>query len=149
MLHCSDTPDGFDVTPKHIDRWHIEERGWSRVGYSILVGLYNVWILIPFDRDEEIDSWEISNGARGWNGHSKHICYAGGKNNLDTRTGYQFGALEAVVKTIITMYPDIKVIGHNQVNEHKYCPSFDVPEWCRKIGLGSENVDNKIYYQVT
>lgn len=145
MIHCSDTPASMNVTPDHIEQWHIKERGWSRVGYSIFIGLYNVWVMIPFDRDDVIDSWEISNGARGWNGRTKHICYAGGKGNKDTRNGFQFGALEATVKTILTLYPGIKVIGHNQVNAHKYCPSFNVPLWCQNIGVNDSNIDYNNY----
>ena len=141
MIHCADTPESFDVRPEHIEQWHLVERGWSRVGYSMLIRRSGkLDILIPFDRDDIIESWEISNGARGWNGRTKHICWAGGKGNIDNRTIGQQHMLEAVVKLIVMLYPDIQVIGHNQVSQ-KYCPSFDVPEWCKEIGLSSANID--------
>ncbi len=146
MIHCSATPATFDVRPKHITQWHIKERGWSRVGYSMLIRRSGrLHILIPFDRDDIIESWEISNGAIGWNGRTKHICWVGGttKNPMeadDNRTVGQQHMLEAVVEILIMLYPDIKLIGHNQVSK-KFCPSFDVPEWCKSIGVSSKNID--------
>ena len=146
MIHCSATPSSFDVRPEDIHKWHIEERGWSRVGYSMFIRRSGkLDILIPFDRDDVIDSWEISNGAKGWNGRTKHICWAGGTGRSqtiaeDNRTVGQQNMLEAVVKMLIMLYPDIKVIGHNQVAQ-KFCPSFSVPEWAKEIGLSSNNID--------
>lgn len=145
MIHCSDTPDHYEVTPEHIRKWHIQERGWSRVGYSMLIERSGkLDILIPFDRDDVIDSWEISNGARGWNGRTKHICYAGGAYGIDNRTDEQVVVMAAVVRMLVMLYPDIKLIGHNQVST-KYCPSFDVPAWAREIGILPKNIDDKTY----
>jgi len=150
MIHCSATPEGRDVTPEDIRKWHIVGRGWSRVGYSHLFGIDGQMdILIPYDRDDVIDSWEISNGASGWNGKTKHICYAGGMDRenekpKDTRTTPQLAAMSTLIKTLIMLYPDIKLIGHNQVAA-KACPSFDVPTWAREIGISEKNIDSKKY----
>ena len=138
MIHCSDTPASFDVTPEHLHKWHIEENNWSRLGYSLLVKRNaKLNILIPFDRDDVIDSWEISNGARGWNGRTKHLCWAGGRGAggaEDNRTHEQKLVMEATVKMLVMLCPDIKLIGHNQVSK-KYCPSFNVPEWAESVGI--------------
>ncbi len=151
FIHCSDTPPSMDVKPKHIYRWHIKQNGWSRVGYSLMVRRSgHLDIMVPFDRDDVIDSWEISNGAAGWNGRSKHMCLVGGKsvagkkeNNFNAA---QMEMASGIVRIIVMLYPEIKIIGHNQVNKGKYCPSFDVPKWCKKIGINPQNIDKKIYY---
>jgi len=145
MIHCSDTPASFDVTPKHLEQWHIKERGWSRVGYSLLFERSGYMdILIPFDRDDVIESWEISNGARGWNGRTKHMCWAGGANNEDNRTDGQRVAMATVAQILVMQYPDLKLIGHNQVSK-KYCPSFNVPVWAESMGFLPHNIDYKHY----
>ena len=145
MIHATDTPASFDVTPEHIRKWHIEENGWSRVGYSMLIERSaKLDMLIPFDRDDVIESWEISNGARGWNGRTKHLCWAGGASNIDNRTDSQKAVLAAIAEFIVMFYPDVKLIGHNQVSE-KDCPSFYVPTWAESIGISPKNIDYKQY----
>jgi N-acetylmuramoyl-L-alanine amidase len=149
MYHCADTPPTFDVKREHIEKWHIKERGWRRVGYSILYERSGISdILIPFDRDDVIESWEISNGARGWNGRTKHLCYAGGRAEgggvEDNRSQGQRIAMANDAKLLVMLYPDIKIIGHNQVSI-KYCPSYDVPEWAESIGISPANIDYKNY----
>ncbi len=150
MIHCSDTPPSFDVNPDHIRQWHIEENGWSRVGYSELIRRNGILdIMVPFDRDDIIETWEISNGAAGWNGRTKHICWVGGKAQNggveDNRTDTQKMVLGAIVKNIVMLWPDIKVIGHFQVHPSKYCPSFDVRQWAKSIGIEDKNIDFDMY----
>ena len=152
MIHCADTPAGVAFDKEDILRWHTAQppqgRGWSRPGYSMVWTLSGeTQILLPFDADDEIDSWEISNGASGWNGVAKHFCYIGGKGNQDTRTKEQKSAMEATIKMLVMIWPDVKVIGHNQVNAHKYCPSYDVPQWAESIGIPCENIDYNTYYE--
>jgi hypothetical protein len=151
MIHCTWTPPSFDVQREHLEKWHLEENGWSRLGYSLFIPRSGkLDILIPFDKDDVIDSWEISNGAAGWNGRTKHMCWAGGRseggNVHDNRTFGQHSMLEAMVNIHVMLFPQIKIIGHNQVNANKSCPSFDVPKWCREIGLKEINIDSKIYF---
>lgn len=148
MIHCADTPEGVWFDRSDIEKWHLEERGWSRVGYSTLFLIDGTTdILIPFDKDDSIESWEISNGAAGWNGRTRHVCYIGGKDNIDTRTVAQKAAMEAYMKMHVMLWPDVKIIGHNQVNRHKYCPSYDVQAWARSIGIPEKNIDSKIYWE--
>jgi N-acetylmuramoyl-L-alanine amidase len=150
MIHCADTPAGMNFTENDIIRWHTDPipkgRGWKKVGYSgvwLLDGSFK--ILIPFDNDDEVDSWEISNGASGWNGNTRHFCYIGGGKGIDTRTSEQLASMETAIKLMTVMLPNIKWIGHNQVNSGKYCPSFDVPKYCKSIGIDDKNIDFKTY----
>jgi len=139
VIHCTDTPEGREVYKKDIEQWHLKERGWSRVGYSDLIQLDGTLInFIEFDQDDTVDSWELSNGARGYNGVSRHVVYSGGKGG-DTRTNAQKTALAVYVKYMIMRHPSIKVVGHNQLST-KSCPSFSVPKWLQEIGISQTNI---------
>lgn len=149
MWHCAATRQGAWFDRSDIMRWHLEYRKWSRVGYAGIILLDGrLDILIPHDRDDYIDRWEISNGAKGWNGVTKHFCYIGGLNKNgaphDTRNPVQLAAMEAITKLYTMLWPDIKVIGHNQVSK-KDCPCFDVPKWCDEIGIANKNIDRTDY----
>lgn len=143
IIHCTATPMGRAVSSDDIRKWHLEERGWSRAGYSDMIHL-NGWIenLREYDNDDMVDPWEITNGAIGLNSVSRHLVYVGGTDNkkpADTRTLEQFDAMEAYVKYMIHKYPSIKVLGHNQVAD-KACPSFFVPRFLRMIGVPETNI---------
>lgn len=138
IIHCTDTPAGRPVTRQMIEQWHLKERGWSRVGYSDMIHLDGTLEnLIPFNQDDKVDSWEISNGARGYNSQSRHIVYVGGKGG-DTRTFEQKEALLTYIKYKLLRHPHLKVIGHNEVSAKK-CPSFDVKKWCLENCINEKN----------
>ena len=149
MIHCTATQEGKDYTGQDVIRWHTSPvpkggRGWKQVGYSELIwrnGLSEN--LVPHNDDEIIDVREITNGASGYNGIARHICYVGGvdKNGKakDTRTEEQKKTLEQHVRTAIYHNPDLLVIGHNQVAS-KACPSFNVARWLEEIGIPSKHI---------
>ena len=153
MIHCADTPAGVWFDGTHIMSWHTDPkpkgRGWSKPGYADIILLDGtVENLIPYDEDDWVESWEISNGARGWNGTTRHVCYIGGRapaedggGALDTRSVAQKASLEIYVKSTLRNHPTIKLIGHNQVHATKYCPSFNVPEWALSVGIPEKNID--------
>lgn len=149
IIHCTATPEGREVYPEDIVRWHTSPkplgRGWRQVGYSEMILLDGkIENLVPYDGDDEVDSWEITNGAAGYNSVSTHIVYVGGTDRQgkpkDTRTDSQKKTLEIFVKDFIVKHPYIKVAGHYQFNSGKACPSFNVPEWLREIGVKEENI---------
>ncbi|MBU0763829.1 MAG: N-acetylmuramoyl-L-alanine amidase [Bacteroidetes bacterium] len=121
--------------------------GWTKVGYWGVIRLDGTFDeLVPMNDDDNVDPWEITYGASGYNSISRHIVYAGGleKGSLkpkDTRTPEQSRALELIVKQFIAAHPDVKVAGHGELpGVHKACPSFDVSAWCKKIGLEAKNI---------
>lgn len=140
VIHCTDTPPGREIYKRNIEQWHIKERGWSRVGYSDLIHLDGtITNLIEFNQDDTVDNWEISNGAKGFNGVARHVCYVGGSNGVDTRTQAQKNALETYIKYMVLRHPSIKVVGHNQLSNKK-CPSFNVAMWLRSIGISNKHL---------
>lgn len=145
VIHCTATPEGRDVTSDEIRRWHTDPvskggRGWKQVGYTDLIHLDGtVERLVANNEDANVDPWEITNGAKGYNTVSRHIVYAGGlasdgKTAKDTRTGEQKEALKQYVLDFRKRFPDVRIIGHNEIAA-KACPSFDVQEWLKEIGI--------------
>lgn len=121
VVHCTATPEGREVTIEDVRRWHVEERGWSDVGYH--------W-LIELDGTLKQGRHESRSGAhaKGWNGVSIGVCYVGGcDENMkpkDTRTDDQKITLGCLLQDLKGRYPKAKIIGHMDISS-KACPSFD------------------------
>lgn len=146
VLHCTATPEGREVSAADIRRWHTSPksqggRGWKQVGYTDLIHLDGrVERLVDNNEDAEVDPWEVTNGAAGYNSVSRHVVYAGGcardgKTPKDTRTAEQLAAMRRYVEEFHDRFPSIRIIGHNELNPGKACPSFDVRKWLRGIGI--------------
>lgn len=145
VLHCTATPEGREVSAADIRHWHCNPvskggRGWKQVGYTDMFHLDGkVERLVKNNEDAEVDPWEVTNGAAGFNSTSRHVVYVGGvgkdgKTAKDTRTAAQKKAMEAYVKDFHRRFPGIPIVGHNQLSA-KACPSFDVPKWLKGIGI--------------
>ena len=135
VIHCTDTPEGREVTAADIRHWHCTPppigRGWKQVGSTDMVHLDGrVERLVRNNEDAYVDGWEITNGAKGYNGTSRHIVYVGGKRNghpADTRTEAQKAALKAYVEDFKKRFPWADVCGHRDLpGVAKDCPCFDV-----------------------
>lgn len=145
VLHCTATAEGREITSDEIRAWHTNPvskggRGWKQVGYTDLIHLDGrVERLVSNNEDANVDPWEITNGAAGYNSVSRHVVYAGGvatdgKTAKDTRTQAQKMAMEAYVKDFHKRFPKVRIIGHREVAA-KACPSFDVQAWLKSIGI--------------
>lgn len=143
VIHCTATREGREVTGAEIRHWHCDPvskggRGWKQVGYSDLIHLNGgVENLVKYDEDAWVDPWEVTNGAAGYNGTSRHVVYVGGlasdgKNAKDTRTAAQKEALKKYVKAFVRQHPGAEVVGHNELAA-KACPSFDVKKWMKEV----------------
>lgn len=149
VIHCTATPPEMEVTRQMIFDWHTSPpprgRGWSRPGYADMINLrgelVSVW---PFDNNDTVELWEVTNGVAGINGLARHVVYAGGvdvnKQACDTRNPAQSDCLRDYVRYMIRRHPQIAVAGHYQFDAKKYCPSFDVPTWLREIGVPEWNI---------
>ena len=83
VIHCTATPEGREVSSADIRKWHTSPvsqggRGWKQVGYTDLFHLQGgVERLVNNNEDAQVDPWEVTNGAKGYNSVSRHIVYAG------------------------------------------------------------------------
>ena len=141
VIHCTDTPEGRHITSDDIRRWHLKERGWRQVGYTDMIHLDGrVERLVGNNDDAYVDGWEITNGAMGHNSHSRHIVYVGGRARSgtlakDTRTPEQIKTLTDYIKKFHKTAPDAEIVGHRDLNKGKACPSFDVKEFVKELGI--------------
>lgn len=147
VLHCTATPEGREVTSDEIRHWHTDPvkkggRGWKQVGYTDMIHLDGkVERLVKNNEDAEVDPWEVTNGAKGYNTVSRHVVYVGGvskdgKTAKDTRTEAQLKAMTAYVRDFHERFPQIRIVGHGELpGVKKACPSFDVAAWLRSIGI--------------
>lgn len=152
IIHCTASPEGRELTKDDIIRMHTSPRhlggrGWRRPGYADMVYLDGSLVnIIPFDQDDQVDPWEVTNGAKGLNGIARHIVYVGGcdqagKKAKDTRTKEQTQSLETYVKFTVLRHPGIEVLGHYDApGAHKDCPSFNVAKWLEEIGVPEKNI---------
>ena len=143
VLHCTATPKGRDVTAEQIRHWHTDPvskggRGWQQVGYTDMIHLDGrVERLVDNNEDHNVDPWEITNGAKGYNSVSRHVVYVGGGTSPkgeDTRTEAQRKALADYVLRFHRKHPSVRIVGHNELAA-KACPSFDVPAFLRELGI--------------
>lgn len=152
IIHCSATPAGREVTGDEIREWHLNGRGWSQVGYSDIIHLDGqVENLVEYNEDNWIDADEITNGAAGFNGISRHVCAIGGQdeqgNDLpkdgdfeDMLTPEQFTALKQYIMEFLGEHQDKQVLGHYMVNDQKDCPGFDVIKFLRFLEIPEQNI---------
>ena len=137
VIHCTATVEGKEVTSDQIRHWHTDPepkgRGWRQVGYTDMIHLDGrVERLVNNNEDANVDPWEITNGAKGYNSVSRHIVYVGGyagmtvidpktgrkkleiatdskgrKITKDTRTDAQKKAMADYVKDFHRRFPDV------------------------------------------
>ena len=124
IIHCSATKEGLNFNVNDIRRWH-KAKGWKDVGYHYVICL-----------DGSIQGGrplnEIGAHCTGHNKNSIGICYIGGldENNKpkDTRTIHQKAALHTLLKQLCVQFPKATIHGHNEFNNGKACPSFNVQD---------------------
>lgn len=122
IIHCSATPNGRHHTAAEIHEWHID-RGWSGIGYHWVIRVDGV---LESGRPE----YWIGSHARGHNINSIGVCMIG-TNSFNEA---QWKILANLIREKKIQYPDIKVIGHNEVSE-KECPGFDVQKFLQDFDL--------------
>tara|TARA_Y100001937_G_scaffold17204_1_gene23744 strand:- start:418 stop:834 length:417 start_codon:yes stop_codon:yes gene_type:complete len=125
VIHCSATKSSMDIGLVEIRKWHVEDNGWRDVGYHYI---------IRRNGEVELGRRHDDTGAHaaGYNHKTIGVCMVGGmaddnsaENNF---TDKQWTSVSDLIKQIKVNYPDVNVIGHNEISS-KECPSFDVQKW--------------------
>ncbi len=144
VIHCSATKSNHNATADDIRRWHTDPvlkggRGWSRAGYHWVIERTpcSVQPLVPLNDSEILSREEISNGSFGYNKTSIHVCYVGGLNDKgrpdDNMTEEQKAEMVALLQVLVKDRPKLEnIVGHNDLNPMKACPSFDVVKFIRQ-----------------
>jgi N-acetyl-anhydromuramyl-L-alanine amidase AmpD len=137
VLHC--TAGAPQQKTENIKDYWRRVLGWRTVGYHKLV---NVDGTIETLQPDNLPT----NGVRGFNQTSIHICYKGGLNGIDTRTPKQKESLLKLVKEYKKKYPTAFVLGHRDLSPDlnkdgkitpnewvKICPCFSAINEYSKI----------------
>lgn len=120
IIHCTDTEFCDPVTLDDLRRWHVDERGFSGIGYHYFIDHRGV---LHRCRPLELAGAH----CKGYNRHSIGICYAGGRldgNYRDTRSIIQKETLYKLIEDLCNSFPITKITGHNEYS-NKVCPCFD------------------------
>ena len=124
VIHCTQTRPSQDIGAKDVDRWH-RERGWLKIGYGKVIR-----------RNGEVEQGrgddDIQAHVKGYNHTSYGLCLVGGakeenwKEEEDNFTAEQWESLKKVLEELLIKYPDAQIVGHRDLDESKFCPSFSV-----------------------
>lgn len=146
VIHC--TAGNPSATAKAVQDFFVSDpekggRGWSRGGYHVIIESSGRAV-------EFYEPHTITNGtlpASGVaNSNSYHISYIGGRTPGEI-TSEQLSEILALVRAMIAQYPEIKILGHNQISR-KACPNFSVPKTLRAAGIPDENILEKDAYGI-
>jgi N-acetyl-anhydromuramyl-L-alanine amidase AmpD len=107
---------------------------WKSVGYHIIINEDGTWERLAEDS-------QPTNGVKGHNHHSIHICYKGGLKGLDTRTDAQKVTLRVILQEYKLKYRKAFILGHRDLSPDlnkdgkisknewvKICPCFSASE---------------------
>ena len=139
VVHCSDTYARMDIDAAEIRRWHVQDRGWSDIGYHFIIKRDGT-VQTGRDLDHDGDIFEeVGAHVEGYNKNSIGICLVGGKGDdgkpENNFTDKQFQSLETLLRVIKADYPKATIHGHREFNHAKACPSFDVQDWLKGKNL--------------
>ena len=127
VIHCSQTRPSQNIGAKDIDRWH-REQGWLKIGYATVIKRDGT---IEQGREDD----EVQAAVKGYNHTSFNLCLIGGAKEEDWKqpddnfTGEQWESLKKELTRLVKKYPDAKIVGHRDLDDKKFCPSFDVRQY--------------------
>ena len=122
VVHCSDTSPTQNYTVEMLKADH-KRRGFGAwPGYHFYIRRDgHVFYTRPIS--------QMGCHVKGFNARSIGVCYEGGRlaskpkiQYGDTRTQEQKRALQDVLATLREMYPEARIVGHNELNPGKACP---------------------------
>lgn len=112
-----------------VKRWHVQDNGWSDLGYHYLIGKEGeVATGRPIER--------VGAHVQGHNTNTIGISLEGGFGGVadgefhDNYTDAQEESLVDLIKGLRAEYGPLKLSGHNQY-ANKACPCFSVPQWAK------------------
>ena len=138
-IHCSAGPQ--DQSTQSIKNYWANVLGWRSYGYHYLINKDgSIEELTPLEKP--------TNGVKGYNANSIHICYKGGEKGVDNRTQEKKESMVKLLRYLRTRFPKAKIKGHRDfspdLNKNgiiepreyvKLCPGFDVATWLKSVGL--------------
>lgn len=125
VVHCAATKPTMDIGVREIRQWHVGQ-GWLDVGYHFVIRRNGT---VEDGRPHDV----IGSHVKDYNSRALGICLVGGinaegkpENNF---TKEQFDSLRLLLIATKRQYPEANIVGHNDLDKGKACPSFDVGNW--------------------
>lgn len=145
IIHCTATrPEWWKSRTSNqkvaeVRRWHVEENGWSDIGYAVLIDRDGTRVA-GRDLDKDGDTFDdIGAHTKGRNARSIGIALFGGHGSSangkfeDNFTPEQDAELRKLIAELKARFPTIKkVSGHNEY-ANKACPGFNVKHWLEQV----------------
>lgn len=132
VIHCAATPPSMDIGVDEIRTWHVDENGWSDVGYHFVVRRGG-----KIELGRELLA--VGAHVRGYNSQSVGICMVGGTDDTGEPeanfTTAQYNATDSLVSVLKRIWPNAKVVGHRDLDHRKDCPSFDAQARYEDFGI--------------
>lgn len=129
VVHCTYTYPDMDIGVDEIRQWHVRDNGWKDVGYHYIIRRDGT---VEQGRPENV----MGSHVRGHNQGSLGIAMVGGKarqGELGTNfTSAQWHTLANLVKNLVAVH-NCEVVGHNDLDKSKTCPTFDVKSWAETL----------------
>jgi N-acetyl-anhydromuramyl-L-alanine amidase AmpD len=124
VIHCT-AGRAQQKTSDIIAYWRLK-LGWKSFGYHWIVGEDGT-------KERLTEDYAPTNGVKGFNANSIHLCYKGGWDGTDTRTDAQKKSLLELVQHYKKLYPNALVVGHRDLSpdlnkDGKITPN----EWVKK-----------------
>ncbi len=133
IVHCSATRPNWMAKSRtsakvaEIRRWHVQDRGWSDIGYHYLI-----------DRDGTLATGRplerVGSHTIGHNTGTVGVCLLGGWDSASTDefhenfTEAQDAALRKLISDLRGRFGNLTLAGHNNFAS-KACPGFNVGKW--------------------
>ncbi len=128
VIHCSKTNPTENIGLRELDRKH-RMKGFLRCGYHYVIKRDGT---LQSGRDQD----EPGAHCKGFNDRSIGICLIGGvdaEGNPEANyTEAQWDMLEMTLQGLLPAYPDVAVVGHNELHRDNTCPGFDVFAWTQE-----------------
>lgn len=125
-VHAAATYSSMDIDAQWVRDIHVNQNGWKDIGYHYFI-----------KRDGTVETGrpvdQIGAHTGGHNTKNIGVCMAGGlkqgtKNTPeDNFTAEQYSALNKILDDLLGKYPDAKLMGHNDFENHRSrgCPCFN------------------------
>lgn len=139
VVHGSDSEFG-DV--EEIRKWHLY-RGWRDIGYNAVIlngkrksheeyqsqddGLVEVGRAL--DISPHIEAHEHGAHALGYNHNSIGVCMVGPCDGLESYSEAQLWSLYHFIMFYRRVVPEVRIVGHNDLNHSKTCPGFQMVDF--------------------
>lgn len=125
VVHCAATRPSMDIGLREIRQWH-RQRGFLDVGYHLIIRRDGT---VEHGRDLGV----VGAHVQGHNSTSVGVCLVGGVDDAmrpeDNFTVPQQAVLYDTLKDLKRTYPGARIVGHNELDAGKACPSFNVQDW--------------------